>query len=141
MPKDGQYEHQIFTRISNTQLNSLEQVRVKKKYQYQSEVVRDAIEQYIQNEGNVIGSRRHFNQTMSKLLHELKEIILITFTWQLVLIAQGFTSLLRAISKEDLKLKPMDLIVESSKVAVEQYPTIRTTVEQIREARKQDEGS
>lgn len=138
MANDNKNEYQVFTRINVHQLNQLEQLQALKNYPNRSDVVRDAIEQYIQNEGNVIGSRRHFNSTMATLLSELKEIILITFTWMLVLVAQGFTSLLRALSKQDQDFKPMDLIVESSKIAIKQYPTIRTTIEEMRGANDEE---
>jgi len=133
-------DHNINTRITPHQADLLDQIRVKKKYQYQSDVVREAIEQYIQNEGNVIGSRRHFNRSMGALLQSLKEIILITFTWQLVLIAQGFTTLLRAMTGDEEKWQAMDLITESSKVAMSQYPKISQTVEDMRTANNATDG-
>lgn len=140
MAKNG-YDQQIFTRMTRHQVELLEQLRVKKKFPHRSDVVRDAVEQYIQNEGNVIGSRRHFNQTMRSLLNEIREIIIITFTWQLVLIAQGFSSLLKAITKEEDNdnWHPMTFINESGKVAQKQYPLIRANIEQIQEAQRQEE--
>lgn len=138
MVKDNKNEFQVFTRINVHQLNQLEQLQTIKNYPNRSDVVRDAIEQYIQNEGNVIGSRRHFNRTMASLLNELKEIIIITFTWMLVLVAQGLTSILNALSKGKQEFNPMDLVIESSKVAMKQYPMIRTTIEEMREAKEED---
>ena len=134
----SKYENQVFTRVIGNQLKVLEDIRVEKNYPNRSDVIREAIEQYIQNEGNAIGSRRHFNRSMGGLLNSLKEIFLIAFTWLLVLVAQGFSSLLRAITKEEDKWNPMEMIADASKITVQQYPKISTTIDEIRKAQKRD---
>lgn len=46
MADDSKNNHQVFTRITEEQIKQLEQLRVSKKYEHRSDVIRDAIEQY-----------------------------------------------------------------------------------------------
>jgi hypothetical protein len=134
--EDKRYTERIYARCTKSQHQQLNEIRIRMGKENISEVVRLAVVDYLDKEGDSISSRRHFNQTMNKRFDDLYDGLFMMLTLIAVLIAQGFAVLLRAIDKSGKEWKAKELLVEASKLALEQQMPLRTTISKMVEVQR-----
>jgi hypothetical protein len=108
-----------------------------------SDAGREAIAYYLEEMSDQIGSRRHFSRTMQKRFDMLDDFIHMHMALQTYLLAH-FTahqmSLLEQVvaglardGREPHLWKGSELLAEATKIAMQQQPGLRLTIEKMRE--------
>ena len=96
----------VHIRVSDDLLTLIDQVRIAGKHSSRADLTRTALREYLDNQGNQIGSRRHFSKSMNKRMDRLERQNLqlqANQTAIMILVAQIGTEILTGITgKEDL---------------------------------------
>ncbi|KAB2902483.1 MAG: hypothetical protein F9K27_16700 [Anaerolineae bacterium] len=77
----------------------------------QSDAVREAIRFYLDNQEDLIGSRKHFGRSLQRSLSQHEQTILFTLHALLLLVARLFIYIIK--SKDGREIDPMKLIESS----------------------------
>ena len=94
----------IHVRVSDDLLTLVDQVRISSKHDSRADLARTALREYLDNQGDQIGSRRHFSKSMNKRMDRLERQLVqmqVTQTTTIVLVAQMVSELLMTTTGKD----------------------------------------
>ena len=97
-------DNAIHVRISDDLMTLVDQVRIAGKHRSRADLARSALREYLDNQSDQIGSRRHFNKTMNKRMDRLERQLVqmqVTQTTTIILVAQMVSELLMATTGKD----------------------------------------
>ena len=143
MPKSNPKTERLYIRLTPALYERLKQMMRHKGLPSMSDAGREAIAYYLEEMSDQIGSRRHFSRSMQQRLDKLDDFIhmhmalqtylLAHFTaHQLTLLEQIVAGLARD-GREPHLWKGSELLAEATKIAMQQQPGLRLTVEKMRE--------
>ena len=143
MPKTNPKSERLYIRLTPALHERLSQVMFHQGLPSMSDAGREAIRYYLDEMADQIGSRRHFSRAMQARLDELEDFVHMHMAVQTYLIAH-FTAqqlslseqIAALLAKDGRKLhiwKGSDLLAEATKIAMQQQPTLRLTVDKMRE--------
>lgn len=145
MPKANPKTERLYIRLTPALYDRLTQMMHSQGLPSMSDTGREAIRYYLEEMADQIGSRRHFSRSMQGRLDELEDFVHMHMAVQTYLFAH-FTaqqlSLLEQLAAHDggqaRVWRGSDLLAEAVKIALQQQPALRATVEKLRDlARKQ----
>ena len=122
----------IHIRVSDDLLTLIDQVRIAEKHSSRADLTRTALRQFLDNQGDQVGSRRHFTKSMDKRMDRLERMMMQMQTNQsalMILVAQLNTDILAATGKENLN--PADYVQDAFNVAQEQHDNIQNRSSQV----------
>jgi Arc/MetJ-type ribon-helix-helix transcriptional regulator len=90
--------HQV--RTSEDETRHLDDLRVRHNFKSRSETIRYCIQQVIEDEGDMLGSRRHFSRTMNKRIDEAISVTELYGAASFVAITELFSLLLRLLDED-----------------------------------------
>jgi Arc/MetJ-type ribon-helix-helix transcriptional regulator len=107
----------VYTTITPELHKLLQQVRIAKRFRYDSELVRAALRAYLETQSDQVASKRHFNFTLRRRLDRIDwHLTVITY-----LLAQALAMLITSITGK--KLPSETLLEQSIKMAASKHTT------------------
>ena len=97
-------DNAIHVRISDDLMTLVDQVRIAGKHRSRADLARSALREYLDNQSDQIGSRRHFNKTMNKRMDRLERKLVqmqVNQTATIILVAQMVSELLMTTTGKD----------------------------------------
>ena len=95
---DAKYTESIMIRATPEMKDRMESIAMNKGFAYVVQAWRDAADQYIEAEGDAIGSRRLFSRQMGQKLNEMEQRLSVLMLLSVKSNVGGFATLLEALN-------------------------------------------
>ncbi len=96
----------------------------------ESDLIREAIRRYLEDQEAIIGSRRHFNKTLQECLERLETALTFHLNVLLYLSGSGFSLLLQALTKQKV---PAQQLIQNAIIAARKDTSLNAQIEAVRE--------
>ncbi len=109
----------------------LQQLVSKRGREYtESDLIREAIRYYLDNQEAIIGSRRHFSKTFQDRMDGLEFALGFHLNVLLHLVAAGFSLLLTAVAKQKV---PAASLIQNAIIAARKDATLSAQIQAVRD--------
>jgi Arc/MetJ-type ribon-helix-helix transcriptional regulator len=96
----------------------------------ESDLIREAIRRYLEDQEAIIGSRRHFSKTLQERLERLETALAFHLNVLLYLSAGGFSLLLQALTKQKV---PAQQLIQNAIIAARKDASLNAQIEAVRD--------
>jgi Arc/MetJ-type ribon-helix-helix transcriptional regulator len=96
----------------------------------ESDLIREAIRRYLEDQEAIIGSRRHFSKTLQERLERLETALTFHLNVLLYLSASGFSLLLQALTKQKV---PAQQLIQNAIIAARKDASLNAQIEAVRD--------
>jgi len=152
MAKSNPKSERIYIRLSPGLYERLVQMMHHRGLPSLSDMGREAITFYLDHQADQIGSRRHFSRSMERRMDGVEDFahmhfalqtyLLAHFTAQQLTLLEGIAAAISHDGRQPRTWRGSDLLAEAARIAMQQQPALRNTVEKMREVdRKQRQTS
>ena len=122
----------VHIRVSDDLLTLIDQIRIATKHDSRADLTRTALREFLDNQGDQIGSRRHFSKSMNKRMDGLEQMLMqmqANQTATMILVAQLNSEILTATGRKDIN--PADSVKDAFDVAQEQHDNVQNRSQEI----------
>ncbi len=96
----------------------------------ESDLIREAIRRYLEDQEAIIGSRRHFSKTLQERLERLETALTFHLNVLLYLSGSGFSLLLQALTKQKV---PAQQLIQNAIIAARKDASLNAQIEAVRD--------
>ena len=118
--------NKFYVRLTDQQAAHIEEIRVRRGAYSTAEILREAAVEFIENESDVISSRRHFSRSLQQTIIRLEEQMQVIFAFQTMLMAGQFKEIHDMASDEDDEAVTVEqLLGQASRETIAQFFKVR----------------